>query len=166
MEASQVHPQYVSVPQQSVAVAVNQTTSNLNGHVAVQNTVPITISTNNRRSIAAPKNIAANQVNPTSIPSDPSAIRVSESQNIKTYAVGSTANKTIEQNGTLQKSMSIDSRKGKQQPESTINDTIQILLEHHIVENRKLLNESWVNLDKIADYCDANYLQVSHFTRK
>lgn len=44
--------------------------------------------------------------------------------------------------------------------ESTINETIKILLDHHIVENRKLLNESWVNLDKIADYCEANYLQV------
>ncbi len=49
------------------------------------------------------------------------------------------------------------------QPESTINDTIQILLDNHIVENRKLLNESWINLDKIANYCDANYLQVRIF---
>ena len=43
---------------------------------------------------------------------------------------------------------------------STINETIQILMDHHIVENRKLLHESWINLDKIADYCEGNYLQV------
>lgn len=51
-------------------------------------------------------------------------------------------------------------KKGQGAPESSINETIKILLDHHIVENRKLLNESWINLDKIADYCEANYLQV------
>lgn len=54
----------------------------------------------------------------------------------------------------------VNEKKGQPDQESTINETIKILLDHHIVENRKLLNESWVNLDKIADYCEANYLQV------
>ncbi|KAI2800845.1 Abl interactor 2 [Blomia tropicalis] len=55
-----------------------------------------------------------------------------------------------------------DDEMGKRREErhnSTINETIQILMDHHIVENRKLLHESWINLDKIADYCEGNYLQ-------
>lgn len=39
-------------------------------------------------------------------------------------------------------------------------EAIDILLNEHIADNRQMLQESTVNLDKIADYCVANYNQV------
>lgn len=35
------------------------------------------------------------------------------------------------------------------------------LIEHEIPEGRQQLQDSYSNLEKVADYCESNYFQVS-----
>lgn len=38
------------------------------------------------------------------------------------------------------------------------------LMEHELPEGRRHLQESHVNLEKVASYCEGNYMQVSSST--
>ena len=43
---------------------------------------------------------------------------------------------------------------------SNAGDIIQ-LIEHDIPEGRRQLQDSYTNLERVADYCQRNYLQVN-----
>ena len=42
---------------------------------------------------------------------------------------------------------------------STVGELLQ-LIEHDIPDSRRQLNDSYNNLEKVAAYCEGNYLQV------
>ena len=44
---------------------------------------------------------------------------------------------------------------------ATIDDLVQ-LLDREIPEGRRHLGESHVNLERVASYCEGNYLQVTY----
>lgn len=43
---------------------------------------------------------------------------------------------------------------------STVGELLH-LIEHDIPENRRQLHDSYNNLEKVAAYCEGNYLQVN-----
>ena len=45
---------------------------------------------------------------------------------------------------------------------STVVELLQ-LIEHDIPEGRRHLQDSHTNLEKVAAYCEGNYLQVGNF---
>ena len=63
------------------------------------------------------------------------------------------------------KSSSIDSNHNGDEEDSVhlkqTNAALKTLLNQHLPENQQSLKDSQINLDKIANYCDSNYFQVS-----
>lgn len=63
------------------------------------------------------------------------------------------------------KSSSIDSSHNGDEEDSVhlkqTNAALKTLLNQHLPENQQSLKDSQINLDKIANYCDSNYFQVS-----